>query len=299
MEPEVTSSLRAAAFAAALLAGACRLEPPDPASQAAAILSKHPSDFTDQLVALDALAAREVAWLEPSAVPAVRPSLAESLYAYAARLKPSLAAAGTDSARIAVLNAFIFDSLGMAALDADTTLAAAVPGLALSHRRGSCVALTLIYLGLGKALDLPLVPVFLPGHICVRLRRGGEPQNIETLRGGIARTDSFYREAFALGKRPWYSLADAAPEQALAALLFNMGNARRAHGDPAVAAEEFRLVAEILPGFPEALGSMGVCAWMRGDTAAAALRFREALQGDSLSPPALRNLQALGTAPRT
>lgn len=299
MEPEVNSLFRAAAAAAALLAGACRLEPPDPASQAAAILRKHPSDFTDQLVALDALASREVAFLEPSAVPTRRTSLAESLYAYAARLKPVLAAAASDSQRVSILNAFVFDTLGMAALDGDTTLAAAVPGLALAHRRGSCVALTLIYLGLGKALDLPLVPVFLPGHICVRLRRGAEARNIEILRSGIARTDSFYRETFALGKRPWYSLADAPPEHALAALLFNMGNARRAHGDAGAAAEEFRLVAEILPGFPEALGSLGVCAWMQGDTAMAKLRFREALAGDSLSPPALRNLQSIESAAGT
>lgn len=292
----MSPSLRAAALAAALLAGACRLEPPDPASQAAAILRKHPADFTDQLVSMDALAAREVAYLEPGSAPATRISLAESLYAYATRLKPALAAAESDSARIAALNAFVFDSLGMAALEGDTTLAASVPGIALSRRKGSCVALVLLYLGLGRALDLPLVPVILPGHVAVRLRRGAEARNIETLRGGIARTDSFYREAFSLGKRPWYSLADAAPAKALAALLFNMGNARRAHGDAASAAEVFKVVEEILPGFPEALGSLGVCAWMLGDGDTARARFRAALAGDSLAPPALANLRLLDSA---
>jgi regulator of sirC expression with transglutaminase-like and TPR domain len=272
---------------------ACRLEKPDPASQAAAILRKHPADFRDQLAALDALAAREVAELEPSALPPVRPILAESLYAYRTRLKPAWDAAGSDRERLQRLHAFFFDSLGMIPVDADTSLASSVPSLALASRRGSCVALTLLYLALGRSFDLPLGPIFLPGHVALRLRpRDGEAVNVETLRRGIARTDSFYRETFSLGKRPWYSLEDGPPERALAALLFNMANARRTRGDLAAAAEEYRLVAEILPGFPEALGNQGVCALGR-DREAAARLFRAAYAGDSLSP-ARANLAALG-----
>jgi regulator of sirC expression with transglutaminase-like and TPR domain len=295
MGRQVTSFARAAALAAALslVPSACRLEKPDPASQAAAILRKHPSDFQDQLAALDALAMREVAELEPSASPAARPILAESLYAYRIRLKPLLAAAASDSERLDRLHDFFFDSLGLSALDADTNLAASVPSLALARRRGSCVALCLLYLAVGRSLDIPLVPVFLPGHVALRFRpRAGLPVNIETLRRGIARTDSFYRERFALGKRPWYSLADARPEQALAALLFNMANARRTNGDLATADEEYRLVAEILPGFPEALGNRGITL-LGNDRDAAARLFRAAYAGDSLSP-ARGNLATLG-----
>jgi Transglutaminase-like superfamily len=277
----------------ALATAACRLEKPDPASQAAAILRKHPADFQDQLASLDALAAREAAELEPMAAPAIRPILAESLYAYRTRLKPRMDAAGSDRERLEGLHAFLFDSLGIVPLDSDTSLAASVPSLALAHRRGSCVALCLLYLALGRSLDLPLVPIFLPGHVALRFRpREGDAVNVETLRRGIARTDSFYRETFALGKRPWYSLADGRPEQALAALLFNMANARRKGGDPTGAAEEYRLVAEIMPGFPEALGNQGVCALGR-DREAAARLFREAYAGDSLSP-ARANLAAMG-----
>lgn len=302
MARPVTPPLRSAARAAlglgllGLFLAACRLEKPDPASQAAAILRKHPSDFLDQLAALDALAAREAGGMEPGSVPAARPVLAESLYAYRVRLGPALAAARSPEEKAARLNAFFFDSLGMAPLDADTTLAASVPSLALAQRRGSCVALVLLYLAVGRSLDLPLVPVFLPGHVAVRLRPApGEPINIETLRRGITRTDSFYREAFSLGKRPWYSLGDARPEQALAALLFNMANARLAGGDAETAAGEYSLVAELLPGFPEALGNLGVCAFRQGDREDAARRFRAAFAGDSLSP-ARENLANLGIA---
>ena len=290
-----TSLLGLAGIAFAL--SACRLERPDPASQAAAILRKHPSDFQDQLVALDALAQREVAELEPGAMPASLPILAESLYAYRTRLKPWLASAASDRERMDRFNAFFFDSLGLAALDADTTLAASVPGLALARRRGSCVALVLLYLAVGRSLDLPLFPVFLPGHVALRLRRAaGESFNVETLRRGIARSDSFYRETFALAKRPWYALADARPEAALSALLFNMANARRARAEWALASGEYQLVAEALPGFPEAIGNRGLCSLRMGDRDAAERDFREAYAADSLSP-ARANLEAMGLSP--
>jgi tetratricopeptide (TPR) repeat protein len=292
--------------------GACRMEPPDPASQAAAILHKHPSDFLDQLASLDALAVREVQALAAMGQDAgpgnataaqVRPVLAESLYAYALRLRPLMAAAArldsaaADSARIAILNAFVFDTLAIAPLTDSAPLAASVPSLILARREGSCVGLVLLYLALGRSLELPLVPIFLPGHIAVRhLPQGRLSRNIETLRKGIARSDSFYREAFTLGKRPWYSLQNGEPAQALAALVFNLGNARREAGDRKSALEEFRLVEQALPGFPEAIGSQGVCLMLDGDTSQARERFQSAAAGDSLSVPALRNLRILDGA---
>ncbi|MEO7427272.1 MAG: transglutaminase family protein, partial [Fibrobacteria bacterium] len=297
------------ALAAILILGqlsACRLERPDAASQAAAILNKHPADFLDQLASLDALALREIGSTGKSIV-------AESLYSYSQRLKPILAAippAGAeadsarvpfdsarnsfDSIRIAVLNAFFFDTLGIAADTVGADFATSVPSLVIQRRRGACVGLALLYVALGRSLDLDFVPVFLPGHIFVRyLPRAGEPRNVETLRRGIARSDSFYRERFTLVKRPWYSLGNARPEQALAALVFNLGNAHRSAGDLAASQEEFRLVESVLPGFPEALGSWGACLMMAGDKVGAKARLLAALAGDSLSAPAALNLAEL------
>jgi regulator of sirC expression with transglutaminase-like and TPR domain len=303
----VSFRVLAVALAAALLI-ACRIERPDPASQAAAILHKHPSDFLDQLASLDALAAREADALETAAGTARavrRPGLlAESLYAYSKRLRPALAALsadsgkpGYDSARIAVLNAFVFDTLGIVPVTDSATLGESVPSLVIERRRGACVGLVLLYLALGRSLDMPLVPVFLPGHIFVRLENpAAGPRSIETLRGGIARSDSFYRETFSLAKRPWYRMGSAKPEQALAALVFNLGNVHLASGNRTAAKEEFRLVEEALPGFPEALGSQGACAMLDGDSGLARDRFRAALAGDSLSGPAQRNLASLDAA---
>jgi regulator of sirC expression with transglutaminase-like and TPR domain len=308
MDPEVIPVFRfAAALAMAASLAACRLEPPDPASEAAAILHKRPSDFIDQLASLDALGVREEALLSAPAdakAPAFRPMLAESLYAYAQRLRPALAAITTadaagDSARIDLLRAFVFDTLGIKPLSDGAPLYASVPSLVLSRKEGSCVGLVLLYLALGRSTGIPLAPVFLPGHIMVRHIPDGRPsRNIETLRRGILRSDSFYRETFSLGKRPWYSLREAAPGQALAALVFNLANARRDAGDLKTAAGEYQLVEQALPGFPEALGNQGVCLMMDGERTRAREKFLAALAGDSLSEAARANLASLaGGAP--
>lgn len=261
----------------ALLLLAC--VPPDPASQALAILSKRPSSFQDRLSALDHLAAQELG-------PAGRPALPESLYLLTTRLRPLLAAAGDDSSRIAVLNAFLFDSLGIEPLTDDTTLASSLPSRVLADRRGGCLGLVLLYLALGESLELPLAPVFLPGHIVVRWKG----TNLETLRRGLVRSDSFYRETFGLARRPWYDLAAAQPDQALAALVFNLANHHRALGRLDVALEEYRLAAERIPGYPEALGNQGATLLLAGDREAARKKLEAALAGDSLAPAARRNL---------
>jgi regulator of sirC expression with transglutaminase-like and TPR domain len=270
----------------AFLLFACLPEKPDPAAQAAAILHKHPSDFLDQLSALDAMAAKEI-----SAPPG--PTLIESVYRSAARLSPALKAAASDSEKIALLNAWVFDSLGIAPLLGDSDLASSLPSQVIANKRGACVGLALLYLALGKTLDLPLRPVFLPGHVFVRYRSGAYVRNIETLRRGIARSDAFYDSAFALAHRPWYRLSDGEPRQALGALVFNLANTHRARGDLKNALEEFRLAEEAIPGLPEALGSQGAVYLMLGDRLKAKEKLQASLAGDSLSEPALKNLAAL------
>lgn len=281
---------------AAILLGLCIagcIERPDPASQAAAILHKHPSNFLDKLASLDALAGREAAAADPEASPAPRPALVESLYAYSVRLRPSLESAGSDSAKVEVLNAFVFDTLGIFPLLDDTTLTASIPTYVLARKRGACMGLVLLYLALGQSLDLPLAPVFLPGHVFVRYGGGTGARNIETLRRGIARPDSFYRAAFSLAQRPWYGLADADPSQALGAFVFNLGNFHRARGDWTSAMEEYRLAEESLPGFPEAMGNRGAGFLAAGDEKSAKEKLEAALAGDSLAVPAWRNLEIL------
>ena len=277
----------------ALFLSAC-IEKPDPASQAAAILHKHPSTFLDKLTALDALAGRELlAAADPAAPTPPPPALAESLYAFSVRLRPALQTAPSNSDRVRLLTAFVFDSLGLVPRLDDTSLETSLPSHVLVLKQGSCLGLTLLFLALGQGLDLPLAPVFLPGHVFVRYGSGPEARNIETLRRGIARTDSFYRATFSLTQRPWYSLAAAEPDQALGALVFNLGNFHRGRENWAAAMEEYRLAEESLPGFPEALGNRGAGFLVAGDAKSAKEKLEAALAGDSLAVPAWRNLEAI------
>lgn len=284
-------------LASILALAACGLEKPDPASQAAAILHKRPSGFLDRLVALDDLAARELEAADGesggSAAPLARTMLAESLYAYASRLRPSMAAAASDSVRADLLAGFFFDSLGIVPAPEDTGLASSLPGRVLATRSGSCVGLVLLHLALGRELGLPVYPVFLPGHVFVRFRSETHMRNIETLRSGLARSDSFYRETFALPKRPWYDLSDGRPEQALGALVFNLGNLHRRQGRRHEALWEYRLAEGLLPGFPEALGNQGAVLLASGNLDSARVMLEAALAGDSLAAPAWKNLEFL------
>jgi regulator of sirC expression with transglutaminase-like and TPR domain len=264
---------------------ACHFQKSDSAAQAAAILHQ-PSSFTQQLIALDTLAYQESRASE-NAPPT---ALAETLSEQATHLKPLVASARSDSEKVEILTAWIFDSLKIVSLTDDPSLSASLPSQVFITRRGSCLGLTLVYLALGHSLDLPLAPVFLPGNIFVRFHSTQYIRNVETLRRGLARTDSFYQDRFSLEKRPWYSLRDADTLKALGALVFNLGNEYRLHGDWKTAAQEFRLAEEILPGFPEALGNQGAALLESGQREAAKKKFLAALAGDSLATPAWKNL---------
>ncbi len=263
----------------------CRIEKPDPAAQVLSILHKHPADFLDQLSALDALSSRE------AGIPTV--SLPEELFPIAKKLKPLLASARTDSARAVLLTAWVFDTLGVRPDLESNNLEGSLPSQVLLRKRGSCVGISLLFLALGRVLDIPVKPVFLPGHLFVRFRSGNFARNIETLRPGIIRTDSFYRDTFHLAQRRWYDLSDREPVQALAALTFNLANFHAGRSQWDFALVEYSSAESLLPGYPDAVGSQGAALFALGRTPEAEAKLRAALDGDSLCKPAWRNLAQL------
>ena len=264
----------------ALLFFACRLEPSDPAAEAAAILHKHPAGLADRMGALEALVLREF----PDSSP--EPSgLADSLFRYRQRLTASGFGALPAEEKPEALLRFLFDSLGIKSMDSGS-LHSSLPGCVLTSRQGSCVGLALLALGLAEAMNVDAAVVFLPSHLFLRLRAGPDSwRNAELLRHGMIRSDSFYRETFRLAKRPWYGLVSRPADQALGALLFNLANAHALAGQKSTAHAEYRLVEEVIPDFPDALGCDG--AMLAADGHAGAVPKLEAsLAGDSLSYPA-------------
>lgn len=268
----------------------CQLEKlkPDPVSAANAILHKHPADFLNQLMALDALASKEAGL-------ATYPWM-EILYKASGGLKSKLAATESDSVKVILLNSWVFDSLGLVAVEDSNYLSHSLPSEVIRKKNGSCLGLTLIYLALGQTLELPLSPVLMPGHIFIRYHSNSYTCNIETLRRGLARTDSFYLSNFKLNQRPWYQLKSGTPEQALYALLFNLANHHGSHGDWKHALGEYQLILDALPGHPEALGNQGAGLMAMGENKAAEASFLKSLQGDSLSSAAKENLALINKA---
>jgi regulator of sirC expression with transglutaminase-like and TPR domain len=267
--------LRLLLFICPLFSMGCRIEKPDPVSAANAIIHKHPSDFLDQLTALDALAA------EQAGLP--KAPWMDILYSQSSQLKSSLKSAVSDSAKVAILNAWIFDSLGLSADPDSNGLSNSLPSQVIANKRGSALGLTMVYLVLGQTMQLPLVPVLMPGHIFIRYQSNSYTCNIETLRRGSAESDSFYQARYFLSKRPWYKLAPGNPEQALCALLFSLANHHFSQGKWAFALGEYQLVLGALPGFPEALIQEGNTLLNIHDPKTAEDRFQTAFKGDSLS----------------
>ena len=236
MDGEVTAGCPACSPPAcvALLLSACCLEQPDPASQAAAILHKHPSGFLDRLVALDALASGELARRAGSGAEAgglpggkplrlCRPPRAPP-WRRPRRIPRRASPASTPSS-----------STPWGSSPCPTTPPCRLPARAWSWRDGAGAASgwSSCTWPWGRPWICPCAGI--PARAMSWCGGAGEThvRNIETLRRGIARSDSFYRETFALGKRPWYSLADARPDQALAALVFNLANLHRSRGSGA------------------------------------------------------------------
>ncbi len=275
----------------------CRIEKPDTASAALAILNKHPADYINQLVTLDALISKEMhlSLTHDNSNSPLPLSLADSLYQFANLLKPNMLLAQSDTEKIALFNSFIFDSLGLKAIDDTLDIRSSLPSQILIHRQGSCLGLVLFSLGLAEFLKLPLSPVFLPGHIFLRYQSPTHISNIEMLKRGIARSDSFYRTQFNLAAKPWYQMENYSKDQALIALLFNLANFHMYEKKWAQALDEYQVVLTILPRYPEALANAGAALYSLGDKKSAKIKLDSAFIGDSLAPPTLKNLELLNS----
>lgn len=200
-------------------------------------------------------------------------------------------AAASRERKIAVLSQWVNSSDGVRPQLApdDTDL---VPSLAWQRHRGGCTALAWVWMRLGRAMDLELRPVLLPGHLVLRL---DDDRFLETLRGGLQRPRAFYDSAFSLAKRPAYRL-DAQESSALeAALLVHRGLLNWSRQNLDEAEHLFRTSAALVPGLPEAEGNLGLVLLSLGRETQAREHLAIAVFGDSLNAKASRRLKAFGT----
>jgi S1-C subfamily serine protease/regulator of sirC expression with transglutaminase-like and TPR domain len=105
-------------------------------------------------------------------------------------LKASLPADADERARIAALNAFLFQERGFHGSRGDYyNRANSYLNEVLDDREGLPITLAVVYIELARRIGLNVVGVGLPGHFVVRhIPKEGEPQLIDVFEGGQALT---------------------------------------------------------------------------------------------------------------
>jgi regulator of sirC expression with transglutaminase-like and TPR domain len=159
----------------------------------------------------------------------------------------------------------------------------------VAEARGTCVGLTQIYLTVAEQLDLDLRAVLAPGHVFVR---HGD-RNIELLRRGEAMPNDWYRQRYRVPATVRAYMRPLSPEETVAVLHFNIGNALRRKRDLKAALAHYNDAVVRFPDWPEAHANRGLTLQLSGDLDAAARAYERARELYPELPGLSENLEAL------
>jgi regulator of sirC expression with transglutaminase-like and TPR domain len=114
---------------------------------------------------------------------------------FAKRLRARLAPDASTEDRVIALNEFLFDDLGFRG-NADDYYDPRNSYLneVLDRRTGIPLTLSVLYLEIGKRIELPLEGVSFPGHFLVRLPMRGGTLVLDPFAGGVPQSESELRE---------------------------------------------------------------------------------------------------------
>ncbi len=182
-----------------------------------------------------------------------------------------------------VLSTLLFGKLGFVREVTDTDLRfVLLPGV-LRERRGSCVGLGTLFLGLAEALGWSGNGVLMPGHFYVRVQSAppspSPVRNVELLHSGESLPDSWYLGRFPIpagGQREYGR--PLSTRQTLGVLQFDIGNERRRQRRLAEARTAYAAATGLFPEFAEAHASLGATLQVLGDLDQAAASYRRALR---------------------
>ncbi len=301
-------------FAIALVLGACRIPPSEPAKPTGGSLTGGGlSLFAQDNASFDAASVRE------------------QLNELAREAAPRLQGATGAHERVAALNRFFFEERGFAAdsdlEDPDNLF----PDQVIERRRGYCTSLAWVYASMADRLGLPVVGVVTPQHLFLRYDDGDERINIETLERGREIADHAYRTRYRIpessiergvflrtlnadgflsqlannlgvlhSREDRFDRSVAAYEHALrldprnASAVYNLARDRMRQGQCERAIAGFAQALDLNPHDVSSLNNRGVCRVRLGDVAGAKSDFLAALEFDPNSDEARRNLSTLG-----
>ncbi|MCK5797281.1 MAG: hypothetical protein KAI47_08865, partial [Deltaproteobacteria bacterium] len=167
----------------------------------------------------------------------------------------------------------------------------------LDGRRGGCLGLSALYLVLGERLGIPLRGVVVPGHFFVRYVGPGGRRNVELLKKGRAMAARWYRRKYpARRDNSLYFRTSLDGRQTLAVYRYNVANAYRRRHAWRKALALYRATVEVLPGFAEAQGNLGLTLAHLGDLDGASKAYRRAGEANPNLPGLRKNLEALAEA---
>jgi len=195
--------------------------------------------------------------------------------------------AGADP--IDQLNRVVFEDLEFEReIESDDPRFLLLPSV-VAEARGTCVGLTQTYLTVGEQLNLDLRAVLAPGHVFVR---HGD-RNIELLRRGEAMPNSWYHERYQVPASMRAYMRSLSPEETVAVLHFNIGNALRRQRHLKAALAHYNDAVVRFPSWPEAHANRGLTLQLLGDLDAAERAYGRARELYPELPGLADNLETL------
>ncbi|HEV3192412.1 MAG TPA: transglutaminase family protein, partial [Polyangiaceae bacterium] len=169
-----------------------------------------------------------------------------------------------DVAAAIALNETVFGTLGFVREVEQTDLRFVLLPAVLRSRRGSCVGLGALYLGLAQSLKIPMEGVMRPGHFYVRVREADRHRNIELLRQGEEMPDSWYETRFPAPSGANEYGRGLSPSEVLGVVEYDIGNERRRQGRIAEARRAYDRAVHHFADFAEAHASLGTALHLLG-----------------------------------
>jgi regulator of sirC expression with transglutaminase-like and TPR domain len=113
----------------------------------------------------------------------------------ARRLRARLAVAAGEEERVVALNEFLFDDLGFSGNTEDYyDPRNSYLNEVLDRRTGIPITLAILYMEIGRRIELPLEGVSFPGHFLVRMKVRGGTLVLDPFSGGAPQSESELRE---------------------------------------------------------------------------------------------------------
>jgi tetratricopeptide (TPR) repeat protein len=140
----------------------------------------------------------------------------------------------------------------------DSSVETLLPHLVFANKNGACLGVSLMILILAEKLHCPVYGVLLPGHFFCRYDDGRIRRNVEPNKNGFSHPDAYYKKRYINFDTSWYDLSNLTPYKTIGVLCYNAGALCLRRNAFPQAVGYLNESARRLPGYPDALGNLGI-----------------------------------------